>query len=71
VKLQCSPSSRLISSLLMQSLGIRPHFFNQKMAQKEPEKNTPSTAASAIIRVESNLSKTEFTWVNSILDADF
>jgi hypothetical protein len=32
--LQCSPSSRLISSLLKQSPGIRPPFFNQKMAQK-------------------------------------
>ena len=47
---QCSPSSRLISSLLKQSPGIRPRFFNQKMAQKEPEKNMPSTAANAIMR---------------------
>ena len=49
-KSQCSPSSQLISSLLKQSPGIIPRFFNQKMAQKEPEKNMPSTAANAIMR---------------------
>jgi len=48
-KLQCSPLSRLISSLLKQSPGIRPRFFNQKMAQKEPKKNMPSTVANAIM----------------------
>jgi hypothetical protein len=51
VKSQCSPSSRLISSLLKQSPGIRPRFFNQKMAQKELEKNMPSTAANVIMRL--------------------
>ncbi len=50
-KLQSSPLSRLISSLLKQSPVIRPCFFNQKMAQKEPEKNMPSTAANAIMRL--------------------
>ena len=49
-KLQCIPSLGLISSLLKHNPGIRPCFFNQKMAQKEPEKNTPSTAANAIMR---------------------
>ncbi len=48
-KTQCTPLSRLMSSLLKQSPGIRPNFFNQKMAQKEPEKNMPSTAANAIM----------------------
>ena len=50
-KLQCIPSSRLISSLLKHSPGIKPCFFSQKMAQKEPEKNFPSTAANAIMRL--------------------
>jgi hypothetical protein len=48
-KSQCKPSSRLISSLLKQSPGIRPRFFNQKMAQKESEKIMPSTAANVIM----------------------
>ncbi len=50
-KSQCNPSSQLISSLLKQSPGIRPRFFNQKMAQKEPEKNMPSPAANVIMRL--------------------
>ena len=37
-KSQWSPSSRLISSLLKHKPGIKPRFFNQKIAQKEPEK---------------------------------
>jgi hypothetical protein len=32
------------------SPGIKPRFFSQKMAQKEPEKNIPSTAANATMR---------------------
>ena len=50
-QLQCNPLSWLISSLLKQSPGIRPHFFNQKMEQKELEKNMPSTAANVIMRL--------------------
>ena len=49
-KSQCIPSSRLINSLLKQSPGIRPRFFSQKIAQKDPEKNMPSTAANAIMQ---------------------
>jgi hypothetical protein len=37
--------------LLKQSPGIKPLFFSQKIAQKEPEKNIPSTAANAIMRL--------------------
>ncbi len=44
-KSQCSPSSWLISSLLKHNPGIRPSFLSQKMAQKEPEMNIPSTVA--------------------------
>ena len=43
-KSQCSPSSRLISSLLKL-------FLSQKMAQKDPEKKLPLTAANAIVRL--------------------
>ena len=43
----CIPSSRLISSLLKHKPGSNPLFFNQKMAQKLPEKNIPSTHAKA------------------------
>ncbi len=50
-KSQWSPSLRLISSLLKHRPGIRPRFFNQKIAQKEPEKKMPSTAANAIMRL--------------------
>ena len=49
-KSQCSPLSWLISSLLKLSPGIRPRFLRQKMAQKDPEKKLPSTAANAIVR---------------------
>ncbi len=48
-KSQCSPSLRLISSLLKQRPGIRPRFLSQKMAQKDPKKNMPSMAANAIM----------------------
>lgn len=47
---QWSTSSRLINSLLKHRSGIKPHFFSQNMAQKEPEKKMPSTATNAIIR---------------------
>ena len=50
-KSQCSPSSRLISSLLKLSPGIKPRFLSQKMAQKDPEKKLPLTAANAIVRL--------------------
>ncbi len=49
-KSQWSPSSWLISSLLKYRPGIKPHFFSQKIAQKEPEKKMLSTAANAIMR---------------------
>ena len=49
-KSQWSPSSWLISSLLKHRPGIKPRFFSQKIAQKEPEKKMPSTAANAIMR---------------------
>ena len=39
-KSQWSPLSRLISSLLKHRPGIKPHFFSQKIAQKEPEKKS-------------------------------
>jgi hypothetical protein len=39
-----------MSSLEKQSPGISPRFFSQKMAQKEPEKKMPSTAANATMR---------------------
>ena len=45
----CSPSSLEMSSLLNVSPGIRPRFFNQKIAAKLPEKKIPSTEAKAII----------------------
>lgn len=40
-------SSLLISSLEKVSPGIRPLFFSQNIAAKEPEKKMPSTAAKA------------------------
>ena len=43
------PSSRLMSSLLKLSPGMSPRFLSQHMAQKEPEKKMPLTAANAII----------------------
>lgn len=43
-------SSLLISSLEKVRPGIRPLFFSQKMAAKEPEKKIPSTAANATTR---------------------
>lgn len=46
----CIPSSLLISSLENVSPGIRPRFFSQNIAAKQPEKNMPSTAAKATKR---------------------
>jgi hypothetical protein len=39
-----------MSSFAKQRTGMRPHFFSQKIAQKEPEKKIPSTAAKAMRR---------------------
>ena len=39
-----------MSSLEKVSPGIRPLFFSQKMAAKDPEKKIPSTAAKATTR---------------------
>jgi len=50
-KSQCSPSSRIISSLLTLGPGIRPRFLSQKMAQKDPEKKMSLTAANAIVHL--------------------
>lgn len=45
------PTSSLdINSLLKVRPGIKPLFFNQKMAAKLPLKNIPSTAANATTR---------------------
>ena len=49
-KSQCIPSSRDMSSLDVASPGISPRFFNQKIAQNDPEKKIPSTAAKATSR---------------------
>ena len=49
-KSQCSPSSLEMSSLEKVRPGMRPRFFSQKTAQKEPEKKMPSTQANAIRR---------------------
>ena len=46
-KSQCNPSSRDISSFENVKPGIKPRFFNQNIAQNEPEKKIPSTAAKA------------------------
>ncbi len=48
-KLQWSPSSWLINSLLKLRPGMRPRFLSQNITQKEPEKKMPSTVANAII----------------------
>lgn len=42
-----SPSSLEINSFENVNPGINDLFFNQKMAQKDPEKKIPSTAAKA------------------------
>jgi hypothetical protein len=39
-----------MSSFEKHNPGMRPLFLSQKMAQKNPEKNIPSTAANAIMR---------------------
>mmetsp|Transcript_1694 Transcript_1694/g.5333 ORF Transcript_1694/g.5333 Transcript_1694/m.5333 type:complete len:214 (+) Transcript_1694:701-1342(+) len=46
-KLVWRPSSLEISSLLKHRPGMIPRFLSQKMAQKDPEKNRPSTHAKA------------------------
>jgi hypothetical protein len=43
----CIPSSLLINSFENVKPGINPLFFNQKIAQKLPEKKIPSTHANA------------------------
>jgi len=43
----CRPSSLDITSFENVSPGIKPLFFNQNIAQNEPEKNIPSTHAKA------------------------
>jgi len=43
----CIPSSLEINSLEKVSPGMRPLFFIQKIAQNDPEKKIPSTAANA------------------------
>ena len=45
-----SPSSREMSSLEKVSPGMRPRFFSQNTAQKDPEKKIPSTTANATRR---------------------
>jgi hypothetical protein len=45
----CIPSSLLINSFENVSPGINPLFLSQNIAQKDPEKNIPSTHAKAII----------------------
>ena len=50
--MQCSPSSRLMSSLEKQRPGMSPRFFSQKIEQNEPEKKIHSTAANAINLME-------------------
>lgn len=52
----CNPSSLDINSLEYVSPGINPLFFNQNIEQKDPEKNTPSTAANAT-NLTANLSE--------------
>ena len=47
----CVPSSRLINSFEKVRPGIKPRFFNQKTAAKDPEKKMPSTQAKPISRV--------------------
>jgi hypothetical protein len=37
-----------MSSFAKHRPGMRPHFLSQKMAQKEPEKKIPLTAAKAM-----------------------
>ena len=49
-KSQCNPSSREINSFEKAKPGIKPRFLSQKMAQNEPLKKMPSTAAKATIR---------------------
>ena len=43
----CNASSLLINSFENVNPGNIPRFFNQKIAQKAPEKNIPSTQANA------------------------
>ncbi|EIW74427.1 hypothetical protein CONPUDRAFT_18249, partial [Coniophora puteana RWD-64-598 SS2] len=46
----CMPSSRPISLLENVTPGSRPHFFNQKIDARDPEKNIPLTAANVTRR---------------------
>jgi hypothetical protein len=50
-KLQCSPLLRLMSLLLKLRPGMIPCFLSQNMAQKEPEKKMPLTAANAMMHL--------------------
>lgn len=52
----CRPSSREMSSLEKVRPGMRPRFLSQKMAQKLPLKNIPSTHANATKRCAKLLS---------------
>lgn len=65
---QCIPpaSSLLMSSLEKVSPGIRPLFFSQKIAAKEPEKNIPSTAAKATTRSPAHKIVNIKTWPISL-----
>lgn len=64
----CVPSSRLINSLENVKPGMRPRFFNQKTAAKEPEKKMPSTQANATKRTLNGYSSVQSLrrgWVDS------
>ena len=63
-----NPSSRQINSLENVNPGIKPRFFNQKIAANEPLKNIPSTAANA-----TNLSayKASSLWIHLIAQSAF
>eukprot|EP00835_Amoeboradix_gromovi_P003000 NODE_184_length_15718_cov_0.161342.p14 type:complete len:101 gc:universal NODE_184_length_15718_cov_0.161342:10138-10440(+) len=49
-KSQCSPSSRLINSLLKVRPGMNPRFLSQKIDANDPLKKIPSIAANATSR---------------------
>ena len=51
----CIPSSREMSSFAKDTPGSKPRFLSQKMAQKDPLKNRPSTATNATTRVPNEL----------------
>ena len=62
-KSQCKASSRLMRSLEKVRPGIRPRFFNQNIAAKEPEKKIPLTTAKAtsLVAKEARRSFIHFT----------